>query len=56
MKTNTKEKNTDTGVTHSQSGHYTYEGIDKIYIRCSNLADQEKLTNALDKIFKRLNP
>lgn len=34
--------------------NYEYEGIGRIYIRCDNLADQNNLENALNKIFKRL--
>lgn len=34
--------------------NYEYEGIGRIYIKCDNLADQNNLENALNKIFKRL--
>jgi hypothetical protein len=51
-----KTVGSDTGITHSQSGHYTYEGIDKITIKCPNISDQQKLTEALDKVFKRVSP
>ena len=34
--------------------NYTFEGIGKIYVRCDNLNDQNKIENVLGAIFKQL--